>query len=172
VSAEPDRLNLSELPDTPGRVRAAFLPLSELWTGARFPQLEAPVLDPEINVCAEVQNAVAAVDWGDGVDYGPEVFTPTRELRATTAAFVVRISLQASQLLGRRLPLPEFAPAADGTIDVHWGADGPLELLLNIHEAGETASFFGRSASGGRIKGNLRLAEDNLYLAAWLLQKQ
>jgi hypothetical protein len=121
-------------------------------------------------VIADIERSFGAVDWGDGDDYGPEFLIPPQALRMRARDFAVRLARDSAHLYGHPIAAPEFEPASDGTIDLHWGSGGPLELLMGIRSSGDVASFFGTSVDGTSIKGVVRLDGDCLHLAAWLLQ--
>ncbi|HKO47553.1 MAG TPA: hypothetical protein VJV79_07515 [Polyangiaceae bacterium] len=74
-----------------------------------------------VAVDAQIAASFSSVDWGDDVDYGPEFSVPTPDLRNTAKAFVERLAHASIDCFGRPIPIPEVSPAADGSIDLHWG---------------------------------------------------
>lgn len=154
---------------TPPRAPAHVAPVIPLPVPARpnFAITRRPV--DLTNVDARISDSFASVDWGDGVDYGPEFLVPDPALRNSAKAFVERLARVSVNRLGQPIPIPAFEPAADGSIDIHWGDGEERELLLGIRTTGNVASFFGRSSDGTNIKGVLHLDHSNEFLASWLL---
>lgn len=157
----------------PKRIQMPEAALSGTLAGAKLP---VPHLANRSNVAElltrvgrDIDTACDGTDWGDGDDYGPEFLIPTVERREAARLLVKRLARVARLQFEKRLPVPDFGPAADGSVDLHWGQGKPRELLLGVRTTGTEASFFGRDASGSTIKGLLRTEEENAFLVAWLL---
>lgn len=110
-----------------------------------------------------------STDWSTE-GYGENSPVPTESLQKSALHFVQRLGTVSFETFARSIPYPTFVPAADGSIDLHWGDGENRELLLGFRVAGNVASFFGRDTmEGTQIKGVLRTTDRNEFLVAWLL---
>jgi hypothetical protein len=166
------RVEAAELPDPWERARPHYLRVAAIMGAAQLPNPMAPNLGfATIEATLKrIDDAAEATDWGDGPEDSDDSVTPTPERRRVARNFVRLLALIAEERLGAALPTPEFWPAANGGVDVHWGPGGSRELLLGVRPEGVEATFFGKASDGTTIKGLVRLDEPSLPLAAWLLQ--
>lgn len=117
-----------------------------------------------------LEHEYAITNWGDGSD--PSDIAPTLDTRDDAMMFILRLASEAIESFGRPIPVPELGPCGDGSVDVHWGHKSDRELLLNVrNDHGGAASYYGDTKTGATIKGVVRMAEANVFLAAWLLEK-
>jgi hypothetical protein len=66
------------------------------------------------------------------------------------------------------VPLPQIAPADNGSIDLHWSFDN-RQLLVNIpSDSSNLATYFGENSKGETVAGKLDPGHHNFTLAAWL----
>lgn len=111
----------------------------------------------------EIENIIVQstemLEWPDDWD-GDGAKAISKEAHARAVAWV-RATLCGGD------PLPHIGPGPDGSIDLWWKDNGRFALLVNI-EAEGLASFYGDKPDGQKIKGDLSLDADALWLTEWM----
>lgn len=116
---------------------------------------------------AAVNSSREMLGWGDNWDgEGSLGYTETVWRQATVFLITNANELWARQ--HRTIPVPQIEPGPNGSIDLHWQADGK-ELLINVpDDAGGPATFYGDNASAEFVKGSLNTSADAQWLLMWL----
>lgn len=117
-----------------------------------------------------IGQAFKATEWELPTDH--DSVAPSPELRERAKSWVVGLANTAAESHHAQLPIPEFDPCADGSIDIHWRNAGSRDLLVNLAVGGVRASFYGESNnSEPNLNGITLTSEDNGFLVSWLLAK-